>query len=153
MENNSLLLCETVSVSELTARAVRAVVNGDIDPITAHVNISRMEAAIKAFKDNEEIRDITLRELSKYGKSHQFGDCRLEEAEVGVKYDYANCGDSKLYDMYASLESLKADIKERETMLRQLPVSGLADPQTGEMLYPPVRSSKTSIKTTFKKQP
>ena len=137
MENNSLLLCETASVSELTARAVRAVVNGDIDPITAHVNISRMEAAIKAFKDNEEIRDITLRELSKYGKSHQFGDCRLEEAEVGVKYDYANCGDSK----------------ERETMLRQLPVSGLADPQTGEMLYPPVRSSKTSIKTTFKKQP
>ena len=133
MENNSLLLCETASVSELTSRAVRAVVNGDIDPITAHINISRMEAAIKAFKDNEEIRDITLRELS--------------------KYDYADCGDSKLYDMYATLESLKADIKERETMLRQLPVSGLADPETGEMLYPPVRSSKTSIKTTFKKQP
>lgn len=73
MENNSLLLCETASVSELTSRAVRAVVNGDIDPITAHINISRMEAAIKAFKDNEEIRDITLRELSKYGKLHQFG--------------------------------------------------------------------------------
>lgn len=73
MENNSLLLCETASVSELTSRAVRAVVNGDIDPITAHINISRMEAAIKAFKDNEEIRDITLRELSQYGKSHQFG--------------------------------------------------------------------------------
>ncbi|WP_418412972.1 hypothetical protein [Alistipes putredinis] len=90
---------------------------------------------------------------SRSGKSHQFGDCRLEEAEVGVKYDYADCGDSKLYDMYATLESLKADIKERETMLRQLPVSGLADPETGEMLYPPVRSSKTSIKTTFKKQP
>ena len=61
MENNSLLLCETASVSELTSRAVRAVVNGDIDPITAHINISRMEAAIKAFKDNVRISLLNTR--------------------------------------------------------------------------------------------
>lgn len=139
-----------VSATELDAVKFNCMYRYKIPNMVGYVC---MEAAIKAFKDNEEIRDITLRELSQYGKSHQFGDCRLEEAEVGVKYDYADCGDSKLYDMYATLESLKADIKERETMLRQLPVSGLADPETGEMLYPPVRSSKTSIKTTFKKQP
>ena len=37
-------------------------------------------------------------------------------------------------------------------MLRQTACfQGLPIPKTGEMLYPPVRSSKTSIKTTFKK--
>lgn len=97
------------------------------------------------------MRDITLRELAKYGKSHQFGDCRLEEAESGVKYDYSMCGDSKLRDMYETLEALKVDIKEREMMLRSMPASGLADPETGEVLFPPARSSKTIIKTTFKK--
>ena len=92
-----------------------------------------------------------MRELSKYGKSHIFGDCRLEEAESGVKYDYSMCGDSKLAEMYKTLEAVKADIRERETMLKSLPKSGMADPETGEMVYPPARSSKTIIKTTFKK--
>ena len=54
--------------------------------------------------------------------------------------------------MYKTLEALKADIKEREEMLKKLPSTGMADPDTGEVLFPPARSSKTTIKTTFKKQ-
>lgn len=150
--NQVILLRESTPAAELAARAISSVVNGEIDPITAHINISRMEAAIKLYKDNAGVRDITLRELSKYGKSHQFGDCRLEESESGVKYDYSMCGDSKLADMYATMEALKADIKEREEMLKRLPRAGMADPDTGEILFPPVKSSKTIIKTTFKKK-
>lgn len=152
METQVTLIRETAPASELAARAISSVVNGEVDPITAHINISRMEAAIKLYKENTDVRDITLRELSKYGKSHQFGDCRMEEAESGVKYDYSMCGDSKLADMYATLEALKADIKERETMLKHVPSSGVVDPDTGVVLFPPARSSKTVIKTTFKKQ-
>ena len=151
MEAQVMLLRESTPAAELAARAISSVVNGEVDPITAHINISRMEAAIKLFKENTYVRDITLRELAKYGKSHQFGDCRLEEAESGVKYDYSMCGDSKLRDMYETLEALKVDTKEREMMLRSMPASGLADPETGEVLFPPARSSKTIIKTTFKK--
>lgn len=151
MNQQITLFGDTASIADLAGRAISAVVNGDISPIDAHIQISRMENAIKQFKDDAQVRDITLRELSKYGKSHQFGDCRLEEAESGVKYDYSMCGDSQLNDMYKTLEALKADIKERETMLRNLPRSGVVAPETGEMIYPPARSSKTIIKTTFKK--
>lgn len=147
-----ILFRESAHPAELAARAISSVVNGDIDPITAHINISRMETAIKLYKDDAQVRDITLRELSKYGKKHTFGDYTLEECESGVKYDYSLCGDSKLADMYATMEALKADIKERETMLRNLPISGMADPDSGEVIYPPARSSKTTIKTTFKRQ-
>lgn len=149
MNQQITLFGDTASIADLAGRAISAVVNGDISPIEAHIQISRMENAIKQFKDDTQVRDITLRELSKYGKSHQFGDCRLEEAESGVKYDYSMCGDSKLRDMYETLEALKVDIKEREMMLRSMPASGLADPETGEVLFPPARSSKTIIKTTF----
>ena len=152
MEAHVMLLRESTPAADLAARAVSSVMEGVVDPITAHINISRMEAAIKLFKENTDVRDITLRELAKYGKSHQFGDCRLEEAESGVKYDYSMCGDSRLNDMYKTLEALKADIKEREEMLKKLPSTGMADPDTGEVLFPPARSSKTTIKTTFKKQ-
>lgn len=132
--------------------AVSAVVDGNVDPIKAHISVSRMEAAIKLYKDNEDVRRITLDELAKYGKTATFGDCKLEEAETGVRYDYSGCGDSKLTELYDLMEKLKAEIKCREDMLKHLQPQGAADPDTGEIMYPPARSSKTAIKTTFKKR-
>lgn len=140
------------SAAEMAEMAVSAVVNGDIDPIKAHISVSRMEAAIKLYKDNEDVRRITLDELDKYGKTATFGDCKLEQAETGVRYDFSGCNDSKLSAMYETLEALKADIKAREDMLKHLQPQGAADPETGEIMYPPVKSSRTSIKTTFKKR-
>lgn len=151
MESNIQLLRETAPVGELADRAISAVVEGHVDPIAAWCNIRRMKAAIELFEKDKQVMDITLRELSKYGQRQQFGDCMLEECEAGVRYDFSECGDSKLSDMYATRDALLADIKERESMLKALPVSGMADPETGELIYPPARSSKTTIKTTFTK--
>lgn len=52
MEAQVMLLRESTPAAELAARAISSVVNGEVDPITAHINISRMEAAIKLFKEN-----------------------------------------------------------------------------------------------------
>lgn len=152
MESNIQLLRETAPVGELADRAINAVVEGHVDPIAAWCNLRRIKAAIELFEKDPRVMDITLRELSKYGNRHQFGDCTLEEAEAGVRYDFSECGDSKLVDLYALRDANAADIKAREAMLKNLPASGMADPETGEMVYPPARSAKTTIKTTFKKQ-
>lgn len=145
------LIQDTQPIADIVSAAVAQIKDGGIDPIVAHCNISRMERAIKAIKDDKDVRDITLRELSKYGKRQAFGDVVLEEVESGIVYDYSGCGDSRLNDMYATRKALDADIKARERMLQALPASGMADPETGEIIYPPVRTSKTTIKTTFKK--
>lgn len=150
--DNAILIRSTTPITEMVQTAIEAVVNGEIDPITAHINVSRMEAAIKAYKDNAQVRAITLNELEKYGKKQQFGDTTLEMREGGVKYDYTLCGDSRLLEMYATRDALLADIKERENTLRNLPLSGMADPDTGEVIYPPAKSSKTVIATTFAKR-
>ena len=147
-----ILLLNTKSAAEMAEMAVSAVVNGDIDPIKVHINVSRIEAAIKIYKDNEDVRRITIDELAKYGKTATFGDCKLEEAETGVRYDYSVCGDSKLAELYDRMNQLKAEIKGREDMLKHLQPQGAADPDTGEIMYPPVKYSKTTIKTTFKKR-
>lgn len=146
-----VLLRETKSVTEMARNAISAITDGNIDPITAHINISRMEAAIAQVKADERVKDITLRELAKYGKKHSFGDCTLEECEAGVKYDYSACNDDELVELKAMKQEIEQRIKEREAMLKALPTSGLADPTTGAMIYPPAKSSKTIIKTTFKK--
>lgn len=150
--SNIQLLRETASVAVLANTAISAVIEGEIDPITAHINISKMENAIKAFKANDQVRDITLRELSKYGKKQTFGDCTLEEVEAGVKYDYSACGDSELAELYKMRLLLDENIKQRESFLKNIPIAGIVIPETGELVYPPTKSSKTTIKTTFKKQ-
>ena len=146
-----VLLRETQTIAQLSQQAINAITEGIIDPITAHINLSRMEAAIKQVKDNGQVKEITLRELAKYGKKQSFGDCTLEEVEAGVKYDYSGCNDSTLAELEDMKAKIDAQIKERQQMLKCIPVSGMVSPDTGEVVYPPAKSSKTTIKTTFKK--
>lgn len=152
--SNLILTQESASIAELAADAIHAIIQGNVDPIKAHISVSRMEQVIKTYKADKDVREITLHELSKYTdqrKGYTFGDCVLQEKEVGQKYDYTACGDSTREKMIAELESLSQRIKEREQMLKSLPLSGLADPETGELLFPPAKSSTTTITTTFKK--
>lgn len=149
--DNVVLLRETQTIAQLSQQAINAITEGVIDPITAHINLSRMEAAIKQVKDNGQVKEITLRELAKYGKKQSFGDCTLEEVEAGVKYDYSGCNDSTLAELEDMKAKIDAQIKERQQMLKCIPVSGMISPDTGEVVYPPAKSSKTTIKTTFKK--
>ena len=150
--NDIVLLRETQSVAELANKAISAIADGNIDPITAHISLSRMETAIQQVKSDDRVKDITLRELAKYGKKHTFGDCTLEECEAGVRYDYSMCNDDELAELEAMKREIEQRIKSRQATLKALPISGLADPNTGAMIYPPAKSSKTTIKTTFKKQ-
>lgn len=146
-----ILLRQTQSIQALANMAINAVLEGEVDPITAHINVSKIEAAIKAYKEHPDVRDITLRELAKYGKKQSFGDCTLEECEAGVKYDYSECNDSELEALEKQRHELDIKIKQRQATLKSLPFGGLCNPNTGEMIYPPAKSSKTTIKTTFKK--
>ena len=149
--DNVVLLRETQTIAQLSQQAINAITDGVVDPITAHINLSRMEEAIKRVKNNGEVRDIVFKELSKYGQKHTFGDCTLEEAEAGVKYDYSECGDSILNELMKMKNDIDIQIKARQEMLKHIPLSGMADPETGEVILPPTKSSKTIIKTTFKK--
>lgn len=149
--NELVLIQEQATPAVIAQTAINAVVEGEIDPIVAHINIAKMEQAIKLYKANEQVLDITLRELGKYGKKQTFGDCTLQEAEAGVRYDYSGCCDSRLEELYETRKALDEAIKEREAFLKSVPLSGVAIPETGEVVYPPAKSSKTTIKTTFKK--
>ena len=151
MTTNIQLLREVATPNELATNAIRAIVEGEVDPLVAYMNVSKVELAIKTFKADERVRDITLRELGKYGKKQSFGDCTLEETEAGVRYDYSMCDDSRLEELYRLRQSLDEEIKQRETFLKSVPLSGVALPDTGEVVYPPAKTSKTIIKTTFKK--
>lgn len=145
------LIQETRSISEMANICISAIKEGEVEPLVAYINLSKLAKVIDTIKDDTDVRDIALRELAKYGKRATFGDTTLEEAEVGVRYDFSGCGDSKLAEMYAVRDRILADIKDREKMLKNIPATGMADAETGEVIYPAVKTSKTQIKVTIKK--
>ena len=151
METLAPYIQSTVPVSEIAERCITAVRNGDVSPLSVWADLTKVERICAAVKADAGVFDDALDEMNSYGGRAVFGDIVLEQAEAGVKYDYSACGDSKLAEMYELRKRLDADIKEREKMLKNLPASGMADPETGEMLYPAPKFSKTIIKSTVKK--
>jgi hypothetical protein len=115
---------------------------------------AKIEWLIKEIKSNHNYIDSLRDEVSKHGKQvvTSYGT-KIELAEVGTKYDYTNCGDSVLIELINELESLEMEIKERQTWLKSVPASGVDIIVNDEVcrIYPPSKSSTSSIKTTIAK--
>lgn len=144
------IVLQEVAIPDLKQQAKELFLNGEIDPIKGWINMSRFSQAVEELKKDDDIKDFVLTELAKYGPETTFGDCILQQIEAGVKYDYSVCNDSTIEELHRQQKVIMEKIKEREKMLKTMPASGLADPETGEIIYPPVKTSKTTIKTTFK---
>lgn len=152
METTEQIIKAPISIPEAIQKTKAYILSGEVDPLEMWADMSRYEKIFKAVKDDPQVKDYALRELSKYGSGHQLHDCKLEESETGVKYDYSVCGDSTLTELYEARAELDQQIKERETMLRGIPVGQtIADTETGEELRRPIKTSKTTIKVTFNK--
>ncbi len=110
---------------------------------------------------NHLIQKEALKEFHSFNdKDVSFFGLTIQEAEVGVKYDYS--GDKVWSEINEELTKLKERLKARETLLKNVPkpdfIKGIrpmieVDQETGEAieLLPPTKTSSTTLKMTFKK--
>jgi hypothetical protein len=148
--------------TKITKTDIRTISNNMVADILNNGNIiesadaiSKMETLIKEIKSTPEWIDYLREEVAKRGASVITpSGTKIELAEVGVKYDYSQCNDDILKSLIEEQDRIELMIKERQTFLKTIPVSGL-DIVTinGELMtiYPPSRSSTSSIKTTISK--
>jgi hypothetical protein len=146
---------EQISKANIQYLATKVVDNvcltGDI--IKLAENLAKMDLLIKEIKDNSNYKDYILNEVSKYGKAHVTASgTKLEVAEVGTKYDYSLTGDIELKELEEQKAIIEFKIKERQTFLKALkhPMEVLFSDEL-VTLYPPAKTSTTSIKTTISK--
>lgn len=116
---------------------------------------AKVEMLIKEIKSCPAYIDYLREEVSKFGKSHTTSSgTKMELAEVGTKYDYQTCGDLELVNLNAQLLTIENAIKERQTFLKILPVSGIEiilDGGEVAKIYPPIKTSTSSVKCTIAK--
>lgn len=94
-----------------------------------------------------------LNEISQYEKNSIIKGSEFSIVEAGVKYDYSDCNDLEYNTLIIQLEALKSTLKDRETFLKAIkqPMQ-MVDENSGECytIYPPKKSSTTTLKVTFK---
>lgn len=147
--------------NELTKTQIKIIAEDSVSRLIDNGNLvessetfSKVEMLIKEIKSNKDYIDNLRDEVSKFGKQViTSSGTKIELAEVGVKYDYSNCGDETYKKMLSQFEILETAIKERQDFLKTIPLSGIEVLYDDEIvrLYPPSKSSTSSIKTTISK--
>lgn len=130
---------------------VNGLKEGLSDPLKVHLQVKCMEDLIKQITSHPDYKDLTLDEAVKYGKSFEHYNAKFEIKEMGVKYDYSNCGDPIYNQLANELAELEKKVKDRQTFLKAVqPGTELLIEDEVIILYPPVKTSTTSITVNLK---
>ena len=131
-------------------KAKRELLNGDYNPLDVEIQLKAMEEVIKQLRADADIKNAVIAEAEKYGKSFEHRGCKISIREGGVKYDYAGTQDSEWALLEAEAKEIAEKKKAREKFLQALPPEGTVSPVTGEQIFPPAKTSSTTVAVTLK---
>lgn len=131
------------AVADLAQNIAEGVKEGALNPIDTAIHLNAVkqvcEDALKL------IVDPVLESLEK-GKVEKWG-CKIEQAEVGVKYDYSQ--NPSWVELKNREEKIAAKRKELEDLLKHIPAGKTIFNEEGTELIGAAKSSTTSFKTTL----
>ena len=113
--------------------------------------LAAMEEFVKIIRKNERFVEFLREELTKHrGRLTTNSGARVEICEAGVSYDYSSNGEWRELD-----EQIKMLTQQRtalEEKLRKVAPGRMAvDPETGEVVEGPVKTSKSTYRITLSK--
>ena len=121
----------------------------EYDVISAAIQFKAIEKLIKDIQSDVRFKDLSVLVAENNGKNYEYCNAKVEVSELGVKYDFSDCGDSILEGLEMEMNQIKHKINARQDWLKSLKES-TPDVDTGELCNPPIRTSTTGIKITLK---
>lgn len=131
---------------------INEITGGSTDPLRALVALKYIEKTVTETLKSERVDEAVLTEFLKYGKGEKvvIDGAELKQMEAGVKYDYNATGDVVWMDLDKKISELTERKKAREKLLQNLDEKGMVDPDYGNYITRPPKSSKTKISVTIK---
>lgn len=129
--------------------------NGEVDPIATYTEVKALGEVIALFLKDKRVTEATISAVDYFGKlGAKYNGASLCTTETGVRYDFSACGDTRWNELAKQKAAIEEQLKEREKFLKA--ISGkqsIVDDETGELLtlYPPTKTSTTSVRVTFAK--
>lgn len=132
---------------KLYAEGIRNVIlDGECDPLIIAKQLKALEELVKILRKDEDIKDVIIDEYNLYGgKELRLHECKFNVKDTGVNFDYSSCCCDEYNNIIKQIEALKVEKKRLETMLKAIPIDGLVNPDTGEIMYPPIRTASTGL--------
>lgn len=133
-------------------KTVDAVKSGNENPLTLAVKLKYIELSLDGIRRG--IEDELLREHAKHGsKSIEMLGFKIDQSEVGARYDFSNCNDQKLFDLENEEKALSEKIKKRKEYLKAIQGHEqlVDDDGVVTVVAQPIKTSKTSLKFTLLK--
>jgi len=111
--------------------------------------IAAMEEFVKSVRKDERFIDFLRDELLKHhGRLYTNTGAKIEVCEAGVSYDYSHYAEWQMLD--EQIKRLTTQKKALEDKLRKVAPGKMAvDPETGEILEGPLKSSKSTYRITL----
>lgn len=137
-------------IKTFSEMVVNEILSGIEDPIKFEIRLKAIEEVIKKIKKRKDYQELLIDEIEKNN-----GKIELENAEISISnratYNFVQCEDEKWLNLNAKLSELKEKIKEREDFLKRINYdSNVVDADTGAVIYPPEKTSKSVIVIKFK---
>jgi hypothetical protein len=126
-------------------KAKTEIINGEENPLKILKQLKAVEKVVTELLKDKDIEDHILEEAEKYGqkKFEDYG-VEFEVREIGARYDFNVTGDSTWQELKQKEEEIKRQRQEREKTLKAHKEEWV-DSETGEVINPPVKSSKTKV--------
>jgi hypothetical protein len=140
---------------EMVDLMVESLKSGNENPLRIEAAMANIEAVVKEYRGNKEVKEILLDEVRKYPKSiAEIYNATFQEKEVGVKYDFSACGHIRYNELVEQIAALTEQKKQLEAEIRAHKVMFIyTDLETGESyeVNPPKRTASCQVVVTIKK--
>jgi hypothetical protein len=130
--------------SDIVNKTVQLIIDGEIDPIKAELQLKAMENIIKDIRSNNHVKRIVREETQKHGKSFDMFGVTIENCQRTI-FDYTGCKDEVYNSLIAERDRIDEQIKIRESQIK----SGV-NAETGEVFNPPTSKTTDFLKISFK---
>jgi hypothetical protein len=131
---------------------IDALENGSVNPLELALVFKTVEAVQKQIGDK--LKEHAIAEAQKYEKTFTYlGNEVTLSDNLGVKYDYSNCGHREYDELLKTLEPLLKRKEQIEEELKAMKSKRTElDTNTGEVydVFPPVRKSSTNVVISLK---
>lgn len=136
-------------IKDFVSSIMEAIKQGEMSPLEVKARAVILKKAMESIESDKWFNEQALNEAEGYAlKSFEANGVTYTISEVGVKYNYSNCGSSEYDKVCKDIADLTSRKKELEKMLQAIPEGKtIADPETGEVLRRPTKTSTTRVNT------
>lgn len=121
---------------------VDEITSGFRNPLELEIMLKNLEETVNAIRKHPDVKQAVQTEAEKYSeKTFKAFGCSITKTSR-TTFDFTQCNDSTYNELKEQEVKAKEMLKDRENLLKAIkPGTTLANPETGEEIFPPITST------------